>query len=91
MADRGAAPTAVLFDPTGKVGHAYDARTTPHMYVIDGEGALVYKGGIDDQLQPQHEIGLRRLGIAAQVGLCRRRADREGLNSQLVRTSRQPL
>jgi AhpC/TSA family len=48
-ADRGAAPTAVVFDPTGKVGHAYGARTTPHMYVIDGEGALVYKGGIDDQ------------------------------------------
>jgi len=48
-ADRDAAPTAVLFDPTGKVGHAYGARTTPHMYVINGEGALVYKGGIDDQ------------------------------------------
>jgi hypothetical protein len=38
-----------LLDPTGKVGHAYGARTTPHMYVINGEGALVYKGGIDDQ------------------------------------------
>ena len=48
-ADRDAAPTAVLFDPTGKVGRAYGARTTPHMYVINGEGALVYKGGIDDQ------------------------------------------
>ncbi len=48
-ADRGAAPTAVLFDPTGKVGHAYGARATPHMYVINGEGALVYMGGIDDQ------------------------------------------
>ena len=47
-ADRDAAPTAVLFDPTGKVGHA-GARTTLHMYVINGEGALVYKGGIDDQ------------------------------------------
>ena len=48
-ADRGAAPTAVLLDPTGKVGHAYGARTTPHMYVINGEGALVYMGGIDDR------------------------------------------
>jgi hypothetical protein len=48
-ADRGAAPTAVLLDPTGKVGRAYGARTTPHMYVIDGEGALVYMGGIDDR------------------------------------------
>jgi hypothetical protein len=48
-ADRGAAPTAVLFDPTGKVGHAYGARATPHMYVVNREGALVYTGGIDDQ------------------------------------------
>jgi peroxiredoxin len=48
-AERGAAPTAVLLDPTGKVGRAYGARTTPHMYVIDGEGALVYMGGIDDR------------------------------------------
>ncbi len=47
--DRGAAPTAVLFDPTGKIGHAYGARATPHMYVINGEGELVYIGGIDDQ------------------------------------------
>jgi peroxiredoxin len=48
-ADRGAAPSAVLFDPTGEVGRAYGARTTPHMYVINGEGGLVYMGGIDDQ------------------------------------------
>jgi peroxiredoxin len=48
-ADRGAAPTAVVFDPTGKVGRAYSARTTPHMYVVNGEGTLVYMGGIDDQ------------------------------------------
>jgi peroxiredoxin len=48
-ADRGAAPTAVLLDPTGKVGRAYGAKTTPHMYVINGEGTLVYMGGIDDK------------------------------------------
>jgi len=48
-ADRGAAPSAVVFDPEGKVGHAYGARTTPHMYVVNGEGSLVYMGGIDDQ------------------------------------------
>jgi hypothetical protein len=48
-ADRGAAPSAVLLDPTGKVGRAFGARTTPHMYVINGEGALVYMGGIDDK------------------------------------------
>lgn len=37
----------VLFDPTGEVGHAYDAKTTPHMYVIDEEGTLIYEGAID--------------------------------------------
>jgi peroxiredoxin len=47
--DRGAAPTAVLFDPKGDVGHAYGAQTTPHMYVITGNGTLAYMGGIDDK------------------------------------------
>ena len=45
--ERNATPTAVLFDPTGEMGKAYGARTTPHMYVIDPEGTLVYMGGID--------------------------------------------
>jgi peroxiredoxin len=45
---RGAAPTAVLLDPEGNVGHLYDARTTPHMFIVKGDGALVYMGGIDD-------------------------------------------
>lgn len=44
---RGAAPTSVLLDPTGEVGRLYDAKTTPHMYVIDGKGKLVYAGAID--------------------------------------------
>ena len=46
---RDAAPTAVLLDPQGKVGRSYDARVTPHMYVIDGQGVLRYAGGIDDK------------------------------------------
>lgn len=47
--DKGAAPTAVLLDPDGKVGKAYGAKTTPHMYVIDGKGVLVYEGAIDSE------------------------------------------
>lgn len=47
--DWGAAPTAVLMDEAGTVGRAYAARTTPHMYVIDPAGKLVYAGGIDDK------------------------------------------
>ena len=46
---RGAAPTAVLLDPDGTIGRLYDARTTPHMYIIDPAGTLVYMGGIDDR------------------------------------------
>jgi hypothetical protein len=44
---RGASPTAVLLDSTGKVGRLYNAKTTPHMFVIDKNGALQYMGGID--------------------------------------------
>ena len=39
----------ILADPAGHVGRAYGARTTPHMYVIDKAGVLVYDGAIDDQ------------------------------------------
>ncbi len=46
---RGAAPEAVLLDPKGEVGRAYGAKTTPHLYVIDAKGVLVYQGGIDDK------------------------------------------
>ena len=49
VAAKGAAPTAVLIDKDGKVGRLYGARTTPHMYVIDSQGKLVYAGAIDDK------------------------------------------
>jgi hypothetical protein len=45
--DRGAAPAATLLDPKGELGKLYGAQTTPHMYVIKGDGTLAYKGGID--------------------------------------------
>jgi peroxiredoxin len=47
MADKGHKSTAYLLDPTGETGKAYGAKTTPHMYVIDGEGILRYAGAID--------------------------------------------
>jgi len=46
---RGAAPSAYLLDPKGDVGRAYGAKTTPHMFVIDPQGRIVYAGGIDDK------------------------------------------
>ena len=47
-----ARPTHYLLDPGGNVGRAYGARTTPHMYIINGEGNLVYAGAIDDKPTP---------------------------------------
>ena len=44
-----AMPAAYLLDPEGKVGRGYAAKTTPHMYIIDGKGVLRYQGGIDDK------------------------------------------
>ena len=46
---QGAAPTATLMDGEGRIGRVYGARTTPHMYIIDAKGTLVYAGGIDDK------------------------------------------
>jgi len=43
-----AAPTAVVLDPTGAIGHEYEAKTTPHMFIIDPNGKLIYEGAIDD-------------------------------------------
>lgn len=48
MKRMGGTPTATLLDPTGTVGRAYGARTTPHMFIVDPKGALIYAGGIDD-------------------------------------------
>ena len=45
--NRGAHPTAVLLDESGDMGRAYDAKVTPHMYVIGTDGNLLYMGGID--------------------------------------------
>jgi len=47
-----AVPTAALLDPTGKLGHLYDAKTSPHMFIIDPSGKLIYDGAIDDQPTP---------------------------------------
>ena len=45
----GAAPTAALLDPQGAVGHLYGAKTSPHMFVVNPQGVLIYDGAIDDK------------------------------------------
>jgi len=50
LTEYNASPTAVLLDPTGKVGHLYAAKTTPHLFIIGPNGVIVYQGAIDSQL-----------------------------------------
>lgn len=45
--NRNAAPAAVVLDPDGKIGKLYGAQTTPHIFIVNAAGQLVYKGGID--------------------------------------------
>jgi hypothetical protein len=47
MKERRSAPSAMLLDEDGLVGRAYGARTTPHMFIVDPLGRLIYAGGID--------------------------------------------
>ena len=44
-----AVPTAAILDPTGQIGHLYSAKTTPHMFIINPQGQLIYNGAIDDK------------------------------------------
>lgn len=48
MTGKAAYPSAVLLDTDGKVGHLYGAQTTPHMFIINPQGILIYQGAIDD-------------------------------------------
>lgn len=48
-AEKGGKATAILLDPEGTVGNLYGAKTTPHMYVINAAGTLVYQGAIDEK------------------------------------------
>ena len=55
LKERKAGPTATLMDPDGTIGQAYGARTTPHMFIIDPQGVLVYAGGIDSIASARQE------------------------------------
>ena len=67
LASAGARPTAYLLDPNGVVGKAYEAKTTPHMYIVNKAGKLVYAGGIDDKptANPADIAGARNHVLAA--------------------------
>ena len=66
-----ATPAHYLLDPAGQVGRLYDARTTPHMFVVNGAGTLVYAGAIDDRptANPEDVRGARNHVLAALADL----------------------
>ena len=75
-----ASPTAVLMDPQGALGHLYGAKTTPHMYIIDPGGNLIYNGAIDDHPTPdQADIGGSKNYVSAAL--------QEALSGKPVATS----
>jgi len=65
----------ILYDETGKVGKAYDAKTTPHMFIVDKEGKIAYNGAIDDDPQGRNEM-MKRLNFV-NAGLT---AEKSGKN-----------
>lgn len=46
---KGHAGTAILLDPDGQVGKTYGAKTTPHMFIVNPQGELIFQGAIDDK------------------------------------------
>jgi peroxiredoxin len=49
MKSQSAVPAATLIDSTSATGRAYGAKTTPHMFIVDPAGQLIYQGAIDDK------------------------------------------
>jgi peroxiredoxin len=60
--------TAWLDDSSGQIGRAYGMKTTPHMFVINKDGVLVYHGAIDDQPTPDHDPRTARNYVREAVG-----------------------
>lgn len=68
VADKKASPAHYLLDPKGVVGKGYAAKTTPHLYIIDGAGVLRFQGGIDDKPAARvEEMGSARNHILAAL------------------------
>lgn len=69
MKEQGGAPAATLLDKDGNVGKLYGAKTTPHMYIINPRGELVYAGAIDDKRSTDPaDIGSARNYVSAALG-----------------------
>ena len=55
LSSKHASPTAAILDSTGTIGRLYEAKTTPHIFVIDPTGKLIYQGAIDDKPTPSRK------------------------------------
>jgi peroxiredoxin len=63
-----ASPAHVVLDPEGKIGRLYGAKTTPHMFVIDKKGQLVYQGAIDDKKDKNYvDAALKSLASGTKI------------------------
>jgi peroxiredoxin len=60
--------TAWIDDSSGAVGHLYDMKTTPDMYVINKDGILVYEGAIDNQPDPFHDPSKAQNYVSEAIG-----------------------
>ena len=67
MAAQKMAVTAWIDDSSGAIGHLYDMKTTPHMFVIDKSGTLVYDGAIDNRPDPFHDPAKAQNYVSAAV------------------------
>jgi len=63
--------TAWIDDSSGKIGHLYDMKTTPDMYVINKDGILVYDGAIDDHPDPFHDPSKAKNYVTAAIDAVR--------------------
>lgn len=69
LSEKNATPTNVLLDPEGTLGELYGAKTTPHMFIIDDKGVLVYAGAIDDKSgTSQSEVATAKNYVLAAYG-----------------------
>ena len=83
-------PPRVLLDPDGAVGHAYGAKTTPHMFVIDPKGTLVYAGAIDDKPSTdQADVPIAKNYVLAALDEAHGRQAGDGVLDAAVRLQRQ--
>lgn len=71
MTEQKSTPTARILDASGEIGKLYGAKTTPHMFVIDAKGTLVYAGAIDDNdsFSPDTITGAKNYVAAALQNL----------------------